>query len=210
MEWNIFEPDNFDAALPSFINAIKKGMSGEVDDEPEESRPSTAARKKLYDYANVKRPSKIELIGEEGNFWRRNFGDDEEVAWYKFQQAFLTEFKANLSESFDDSKVSWLLEMLKDEVFEATSSDKVTQAKFMEVRGDSKDKNHFWKVVSEIATEKYNMNEVFNMESTVRLTAVENLGKCCTMITLCLCCVKYYQAQSANCMTIYSNRTTTS
>ena len=72
--------------------------------------------------------------------------------------------------------------MLKDEVFEAASSDKVTQAKFMEVRGDSKDKNHFWKVISEIAVEKYSMNEVFNMESTVCLTAVENLGKCCIIV----------------------------
>ena len=182
MEWNTFEPDKFDVALPSFMDAIKKGMSGEVEDEPEESRPTTAPRKKLYDYANVKRPSKIELIGEEGNFWQRNFGSDEEVAWYKFQQAFLSDFKTNLSESFDDSQVTWLLEMLKDEVFEAASSDKVTQAKFMEVRGDSKDKNHFWKVISEIAVEKYSMNEVFNMESTVRLTAVENLGKCCIIV----------------------------
>ena len=58
MEWSTFEPDNFDVALPSFMDAIKKGMSGEVEDEPEESRPTTATRKKLYDYATVKRPSK--------------------------------------------------------------------------------------------------------------------------------------------------------
>ena len=34
----------------------------------------------------------------------------------------------------------------------------------------------FWRVVSQIAVEKFNMQEVFNMQSTVRLTAVENLG----------------------------------
>ena len=62
-------------------------------------------------------------------------------------------------------------------MFEASEGQKVTKAKFMEVRGQSDRKGQFWKVVSEIATEKYSMNEVFNMDSSVRLTAVENLGK---------------------------------
>ena len=38
------------------------------------------------------------------------FGNDEEVAWYKFQQAFLT----SLLETFDDSQVS-TLQYLSDE-----------------------------------------------------------------------------------------------
>ena len=47
-----------------------------------------------------------------------------------------------------------------------------------QVRGDSREKHTFWRVVSQIAVEKFNMKEVFNMQSTVRLTAVENLGEC--------------------------------
>lgn len=64
--------------------------------------------------------------------------------------------------------------MLKDDIFQV--KDKVTKEQFMEVRGDSKDKNAFWRVVSQIAVEKFNMKEVFNMSSTVRLTAIEKLG----------------------------------
>ena len=45
-----------------------------------------------------------------------------------------------------------------------------------QVRGDSKEKNTFWRAVSQIAVERFNMQEVFNMQSTVRLTAVESLG----------------------------------
>lgn len=47
----------------------------------------------------------------------------------------------------------------------------------MQIRGDSSEKHTFWRIVRQIAVEKFNMKEVFNMQSTVRLTAVENLGK---------------------------------
>ena len=30
MKWNIFEPENFDSGLPSFLTAIKKELPGEV------------------------------------------------------------------------------------------------------------------------------------------------------------------------------------
>ena len=65
--------------------------------------------------------------------------------------------------------------MLKDDVFDG--KEKITKTQFMEVRGDSRDKNAFWRVVSQIAVEKFNMKEVFNMTSTVRLTAIEKLGE---------------------------------
>ena len=63
--------------------------------------------------------------------------------------------------------------MLKKDVFEGC--EKITKGQFMEVRGDSPDRNAFWRVVSQIAIEKFNMKEVFNMSSTVRLTAIEKL-----------------------------------
>ena len=65
--------------------------------------------------------------------------------------------------------------MLKKDVFEG--ADKISRGKFMEVRGGSPDKNAFWRSVSQTAVEKFNMQEVFNMKSSVRLTAIEKLGK---------------------------------
>lgn len=64
--------------------------------------------------------------------------------------------------------------MLKEDVF--SGADDVTKLRFMEIRGDSPDKNAFWRVISQVAIEKFNMREVFNMNSTVRLTAIEKLG----------------------------------
>ena len=176
MDWHIFPPDNMESMLPAFMAELKSSLSGEAPKDATE-KPETPATNRRQLYAHTKQRSKLEQVDEQGTFWERNFGGEEEVAWFKFQQAFLTEYETNISESFDDSQVTWLLDMLKDEVFEASEGQKVTKAKFMEVRGQSDRKGQFWKVVSEIATEKYSMNEVFNMDSSVRLTAVENLGK---------------------------------
>lgn len=65
--------------------------------------------------------------------------------------------------------------MLKNDVLQV-QDETVTKEHFTQVRGNSQDKNAFWKVVSAIAVEKFNMKEVFNMNSTVRLTAIEKLG----------------------------------
>ena len=68
--------------------------------------------------------------------------------------------------------------MLKKDIFDG--ADKITKAAFMHVRGDSDDANAFWGVVRQVAVEKFNMKEVFNMNSTVRLAAIEKLGNYCS------------------------------
>lgn len=74
-----------------------------------------------------------------------------------------------------DENTSWLLEMLHDDIF--GGAPKISKEHFMQVRGDSKERHVFWEVVRQTAAEKLSMKEVFDMQSTVRLTAVENLGK---------------------------------
>ncbi len=64
--------------------------------------------------------------------------------------------------------------MLKKDVFEG--ADSITKDSFMNIRGETEDQNAFWKVISQIAVEKFNMKEVFDMNSSVRLTAIEKLG----------------------------------
>ena len=76
---------------------------------------------------------------------------------------------------FTDEHMPWLLEeVLHISIF--GGADEISKEHFMQVRGDSVEKHGFWRTVRQIAVEKFNMKEVFNMQSTVRLTAVENLG----------------------------------
>lgn len=73
-----------------------------------------------------------------------------------------------------EENITWLLDMLKNDVFDGV--EKVSKEQFMLIRGESEDNNAFWGVVSQTAVEKFNMKEVFNMNSSVRLTAIEKLG----------------------------------
>ena len=84
-------------------------------------------------------------------------------------------FPSPTSGLFNEDNIPWLLDMLKNDVFDG--ADKISKSKFREVRGESPDKNAFWRSVSQTAVEKFNMQEVFNMKSSVRLTAIEKLGK---------------------------------
>ena len=66
--------------------------------------------------------------------------------------------------------------MLKNDMF--NGAEMISREHFMTVRSDSPNKNTFWRMVSLVAVEKLNMQEVFNMSSTVRLTAIEKLCEC--------------------------------
>ena len=130
---------------------------------------------RLVNFCSITQVSTIKPVGVHGDFWEQNFNEDE-VAWYKFQQAFVADFKENIDSLYDDAKATWLLNMLKIEVFEAEHTDKVTKKKYEEVRGHSKEKHHFWKVINDRATLKQSLKDILVMESPVRLVAVENLG----------------------------------
>ena len=127
-------------------------------------------------------------------FWNQNFHDEAEVSWASFKQAFLTHYQDNLrcknciyfgakcythslamfTEDHDEN-TSWLMEMLHDDLFGGASN--ISKNHFMQIRGNVQHENAFWEIVSQIAAEKLSMKEVFDMQSTVRLTAVENLGE---------------------------------
>lgn len=82
-------------------------------------------------------------------FWERNFDTDDEVPWFRFQQAFLTDFDSQLKSMFQfyhimamviwcsiiglfpESKIPWLLDMLKNDIFGGA---------------DNVSKNHFYQV----------------------------------------------------------------
>jgi hypothetical protein len=113
--------------------------------------------------------------GQFQTFWEISFGDQEEVAWFRFQEAFLEHYKSDLKRMFTDDSTQWLLKLLEREVFEG--QNQATKRQFMKFRGDTPVKHEFWRRVSRLAIESYNMHQVFDMDSSVRLAAVENLSK---------------------------------
>lgn len=182
IQWTVFESDTPDDALVNqFVQLVQQYESPvnetveAVVEQPLEAAPPFQNKRMRI---NTKLRSGTTVTDSEvatDTFWERNFGDDEEIAWFRFEKEFLTEYDAQLQGLFTDEHIPWLLEMMRDDIF--GGCEKVSRSHFQQVRGDSTEKHSFYCVVSQIAVEKFNMKEVFNMKSTVRLTAVENLGK---------------------------------
>lgn len=174
MHWYTFSSLNDDSTLLTFMKGVHKSVSKQLDPHK--------AKKKLYSHSTHYLRIEDKPLSEGGNFWDRNFGKSKKVTWNQFQKGFQKEFKTEISELYkSDESFQWLFNVLKNDVFDGTET--VTKDKFLEVRGESKHRDHFWKVVNDRATEKYCIKEVFNMKSAVRLTAVENLGIVCVFDT---------------------------
>ena len=185
LKWHKFLSASDNSALSVFMTAVQNCIQSKASDSTQ-SAP-LPAKKRLYNHPTEK-AVKLEMIDEEGNFWDLKFGNVSEVSWDQFQAAFQTEFGAKLCEMYKSDE-NWLSSQLKS-MLEAT--DKVNKAKFLEVMGESEQKDNFWKVVRDISMENYCMKEVLNMKSTVRLTAVENLGKIHYLCTFLLMISSYY------------------
>ena len=89
------------------------------------------------------------------------------------QQVHAIKFHAESSKHY-----SWLLEdkayyfkWLSDQIYETFK----TFSEFCRI-GESDEYQPFWYAVQDRAVENYTMKEVFSMDSSVRVEAIENLG----------------------------------
>lgn len=183
LAWTIFDVDP-KSQIEGFVAKIKEAASSEPETAsiPQETS-GTYTRRGGRLNTKLRQQTTLQDLGKgnsDGNsdesFWDRHFQSESEIPWYKFQQCFLEDYESRLSDLFEKENIPWLLNMLKNDVMEAAKSEAVTKEQFMQVRGESTEKNAFLKVVSQIAVEKFNMKEVFNMNSTVRLSAIEKLA----------------------------------
>ncbi|XP_033627657.1 protein tirA-like [Asterias rubens] len=109
-------------------------------------------------------------------FWEKNFKALEAVEWEHFEEAFYKDYQTELDEMFKKVDQKWLLSILCNELDE--DGDGIVSLKhfkeFCVVNGESFE---FWQRVQEQALESYTMREVFSMDSTVRIDAIQNLSK---------------------------------
>ena len=127
-------------------------------------------------YKHTRKSIKHEPLVEHRNFWDRNFGKKQQVTWDQFQNSFQREFKNEIFELYkSDESSERLFNVIRHDVFKAT--DIITKDKYLGIVDETEHGRDIWKIIIEKATEKNCIKEVFNMDSTVRLTAVENLGR---------------------------------
>lgn len=113
------------------------------------------------------------------DFWEKNFKDKTEIPWTEFRAAFLSSYKERILMQMPEDKVSWIINLIYGEIL----SLKKTFPKRLYVSfcgGGAKlegDCDRFYHQVMDYARGKIAMKEIFHMDSTVRLIAINNLGK---------------------------------
>lgn len=104
-KWCIFDVD----PKPQLVDYVKevKGMVSSGEEEAPASPTTSIDQSSLIKKRGGRLNTKLRAqttVQEFGattehidTFWERNFKSDDEVAWFKFQQAFLNDFESQLS-----------------------------------------------------------------------------------------------------------------
>lgn len=126
----------------------------------------------------------LEFLGPE-EYWERNFVLKEIIPWSHFVQHFKTDFHEGLNKILKPEEQDWLFTVLLNEMepdennlYRLDSDEPVLQKmnflKFCSIEGEY---CPVWQRVKEQASESWSIKEVFDMNSSVRVDAIENLGK---------------------------------
>ncbi|XP_070573269.1 uncharacterized protein [Ptychodera flava] len=139
----------------------------ETDNEPPKFRMN-------YQRQKSRRNLLVDLRGSR-DFWERTFGNTTEVAWIEFREKFIAEYEDRLATEFPEDKTRWLMNLIYKDVLELSKTiQKKTYDSFC---GDKQgDPDSFYERLKDYAVGSFAIREVFDMESTVRLDAIQNLS----------------------------------
>lgn len=182
-EWTVIGKHDFDEKFDTLIEDMKKELKrrSETGEKEQVSKEKVEQQEKFRHNLNRKRESKTgertdvqEIMVEK--FWKDNFKSADCVPFEDFQQAFTKQFHEELGEFFSEEDQRWLMSILRREL-EVEDDNKLYKHMFMDFCSAEGMPRSVWSSVFEKAQESYAMKEVFDMESSVRVEAIENLGK---------------------------------
>nr|XP_054761800.1 uncharacterized protein LOC129268254 isoform X1 [Lytechinus pictus] len=173
------DEDDFQGAFDKLAVSIKQKLT-EITDELNQTekggakkKPRQLIRKETRTRLNVHQilpppEAKIE------DFWDLHFKDKESIA----VEEFVTAFKKDCTEELSKIGVTleWIIPVLKEELDEERE-DVITKESYEYFCTIDEERIDFWERVKEQALERYTMLEVFSMDSTVRIDAIQNLAK---------------------------------
>ncbi|KAK7483424.1 hypothetical protein BaRGS_00025364 [Batillaria attramentaria] len=110
------------------------------------------------------------------HFWSDRFGVSDYVDWDRFSAGFLEEFRDPIQQTFSEEDKQQLMVILKREM-EVEADNRLYKYQFIAFCSQQGEATPVWQRVQEQARESFAMREVFSMDSSVRVEAIENLGK---------------------------------
>ncbi|XP_023933470.1 uncharacterized protein LOC106162415 isoform X2 [Lingula anatina] len=203
-EWNLFtEEDAFESNFDKLANKMdaeiskmnieshvppadeasssKQAEPSEKGDGNPESRQilkrqDSVRMNQRFDKNMMGRLDSFGITVKEEDFWSQHYPDQNQVEWIEFSGKFKQEYKSNIDKLFSEEDQTRMEMMMKHEM--AVEEDGILHVeKYKEFCTIDKELFSLWQRVQDYALEHFAMREVFNMDSHVRVEAIENLGK---------------------------------
>lgn len=167
-----------------FVDRVCEEVQSEIEQEKadgskKDARKASKRQKALTNLNSSLSKTKISRLHLEdaSTYWSQSFGKETTISWEKFRSKILSDFKDDFEETFGEKDTEWLLSILHREMMVDSSENMLKKDKYLEFCSVHDVIHPLWLRVQEQARESYAMREVFSMDSSVRVQAIENLGK---------------------------------
>ncbi|XP_070204479.1 uncharacterized protein [Littorina saxatilis] len=185
-KWTILDENNFDEEFARLVDEIKEELKRRTENTEEsgneKNEPPKLERAKSRTRLNKERGSELRMSERKekaimpDSFWNSHFKNITEVDIKQFDDVLFKTFKEEIDEYFTAADQDWLKSILSREL-EVEEDGKLYKYNFDAFCRQEGMPLPVWERVLSQAMESYAMKDVFNMESSVRVEAIENLGK---------------------------------
>lgn len=182
-EWFSLNND-LESESKEFVDRVCEEVQSEIEQEKadgskKDARKAFKRQKTLTNLNKSLSKTKISRLHLEdaSTYWSQSFGKETTISWEKFRNKILSDFKDDFEETFGEKDTEWLLSILHREMMVDSSEEMLKKDEYLEFCSVDDVIHPLWLRVQEQARESYAMREVFSMDSSVRVQAIENLGK---------------------------------
>ncbi|XP_050410607.1 uncharacterized protein LOC126825147 [Patella vulgata] len=186
---NFVDEDKFEESFSELLSMLQSELKQRAEDDESKADNSgspdkkkefkrSMSRKNIYrkapNYNRSFEDNATELLPTK--FWKDRFNKDQ-VDWNKFVDALTKTFAFPMKKLFSDpEEEKWLMDVLFREM--EVGDDNILHFDIFESFCVVDDEEQpLWKRIEDQARESYAMKEVFDMDSSVRVEAIENLAK---------------------------------
>ncbi|KAK3084463.1 hypothetical protein FSP39_013947 [Pinctada imbricata] len=204
INWSFFFKDeHFESNMPALLTSIGKDIKVKSSEEPPEEMTSSSGVVQFHgmninvsftddendanmteDEESTDRSAstprgpplqkKKTLISYD--FWERNFAGKDDVTWSDFKKKFEADYKEKVTRTYEQDRMKTFCNLIYKDIFNLSKS--ITKVQYDKFCGGNPDADHhrFYHRLEEYAIGYYAMREVFDMESSLRLTTIQKLG----------------------------------
>ena len=190
INWIFFvKPEEFDKKIQDLLEVIQPciaapGQSSNDDQEEDESQYTNRLNtNQVEDQSQLHEEMRDQAPSDEGqDFWDRHFKKSKEVTWIEFKDKFSHDYGERIKNQFGEEKEKWFIQLMYKDIFNLCKI--ISRDMYDRFSGTSERRSmdHFYNHLKDFAMAKFAMLEVFGMDSSVRLTAIQNLGKHATIL----------------------------